>query len=95
MLTEQEAIAQLNEKIAKKQVKASTGRFIAKLKILEDLLNSHQKQINELTDKIKGIESEMLRTRGAISMLLELAAEEEGLLSNNQVIPDKSSSTAK
>jgi len=91
MLTEQEAIAQLNEKIAKKTLKPTTGRYLAKLKFLEEQLKTHQDQIKELTDKITGLESEILRTRGAISMLLELAAEEEGLLTDNQEIPDKSS----
>lgn len=89
MLTEQEAIAQLNERITKKQLKASTERFLAKLKILEDSLNSSQNQIKDLTNKIRELESEILRTRGAISMLLELAAEEEGLL-DNQVTTSES-----
>jgi hypothetical protein len=88
MLTEQEAIAQINERITKKQLKPSTEKLITKLKTLENLLNNDQNQIKDLNNKIRELDAEMLRTRGAISMLLELAVEEEGLL-DNQETPDK------
>lgn len=94
MLTEQEAIAQLNEKIAKKQIKPATMKYLAKIKFLEEQLKTHQNQIKELSDKISGTENEIVRVRGAISMLLELAAEEEGLLADNQENSDKSSTPA-
>lgn len=80
MLTEQEVIAQLNEKLAKKTIKADTAKYTNKLKELETLLNDHQKEMDNLKGKMKKTRAEIQKIRGAISILLELAAESEGLI---------------
>jgi hypothetical protein len=80
MLTEEEALAQLNEKLAKNEIKETTRKYIEKLKILDSMLTKQKASLEELKGKIKLSESEIDKTRGAISMLIELAAEEEDML---------------
>jgi len=80
MLTEQEVLAQLNERLANKTLKANTTKYTNKLKDLEALLNGHQKEIDSLKEKLKKNEAEVQKIRGAISILLELAAETEELI---------------
>jgi CII-binding regulator of phage lambda lysogenization HflD len=80
MLTEQEALAQLNEKLGRNELNENTKKYIEKLKYLNSLLNTQQSAIEDLNKKIQIIEKDIYKTRGAISILLELAAEEEGML---------------
>jgi len=80
MLTEEEALAQLNEKLSKNEIKETTHKYIEKLKILESMLTKQKASLEELKSKVKLSESEINKTRGAISMLIELAAEEEDML---------------
>lgn len=80
MLTEQEALAQLTEKLSKGELSENTKKYIEKLKYLNSLLNTQQSAAEDLNKKIQIIERDIYKTRGAISILLELAAEEEGML---------------
>jgi hypothetical protein len=87
MLTEQEAVAQLNEKISRNIIKPTTKRFLDKIKILQNIILTYENEIKKLEEKKKSIEKDLERSKGAISVLLELAAEDEGMLenlSNNQ-----------
>jgi hypothetical protein len=77
MLTEQEAVAKLNEKIEKERVSKETLRLLNKIKLLQDRLGSETSELNTIREKEKELESEILRIKGAISILLELAAENE------------------
>ena len=79
MLTEQEAVAQLNEKIRTKQIKESTMRYVEKLRNLDSTLVSKQNDIETLLSEIKRLEGTLMTLKGSISTLLDLAAEEEGL----------------
>lgn len=95
MLTEQEAVAHLNEKIAKKDIKQSTSRYLAKIEVLKSRLEQHQAELENHQEAIRRLEMEIQRSKGAISMLLELAAEEEGMLSDVAEPPDNSQDTSK
>jgi peptidoglycan hydrolase CwlO-like protein len=86
-MTEQEVITKLNELIAGNNLKENTAKFVNKIKTLDNQLVSLQNEVKTATDKIKGIETEMIRIRGAISALIELAAEEEGLLAPPEAPP--------
>jgi hypothetical protein len=89
MLTEQEAIAQLNERIKENKVKPATSKYLIKMRILESNLSTKQTEIKELLEKIKQLKAETVRIKGAISMLIELAAEEEGILPELSESSDK------
>ena len=52
MLTEQEAVAKLNEKIAKSDVKSMTKRFLAKIETLQSRLAAQNAEIEELEDAL-------------------------------------------
>lgn len=84
MLTEQEVLAHINDKIAKNQLKETSNKYVEKLKVLQEILQSHQKNIEDYKQKLTTEETQSMRTRGAISILLEMLAEEEGLLVPNQ-----------
>ena len=89
MLTEQEAVAKLNEKIAKSDVKQVTRRFLSKIELLQSRLAAQNAEMDELDRKKKAVEVEIQRIKGAISILLELAAEEEGMLAEVSENTDK------
>ena len=80
MLTEQEVLAVINEKLSKGELAPSTMKYVNKIKILDDLLKEHQISLESLNSKIQIVTFEIQRIKGATSILLELAAEEEGLL---------------
>ena len=80
MLTEQEVLAVINEKIKKGELKPETMKYINKIKALDTLLKGHQESFNRLTSEAQAADLEIQRIKGATSILLELAAEEEGLL---------------
>jgi len=80
MLTEQEAVARLNEKIASKEIKPSTSRYLAKIEALKAILDRQQAELKDLQVREKQVDAEIQRSKGAISILLELAAEDEGML---------------
>jgi predicted RNase H-like nuclease (RuvC/YqgF family) len=80
MLTEEEAVVQLNERVSKNNIKDATKRFLVKIKKLQGNLELYQAEIEKLEKQKKSIEKEVERTKGAISVLLELAAEDEGML---------------
>jgi hypothetical protein len=90
MLTQQEAIAQLNDRIVKSKLKPTSAKLIAKIKFLEEQIAARLLEIKSFSYKIKELENEVLRTRGAVSILLELAAEDEGLLTEDSETLDKS-----
>ena len=81
MLTEQEVVAQLNELIAKNNVKPSTSRYLSKIEDVKSILTQQQAELDSLKNKIKSVEVTIQRSKGAISILLELSAEDEGMLS--------------
>jgi translation initiation factor 2B subunit (eIF-2B alpha/beta/delta family) len=81
MFTEQEAVAKLNEKIAKNNIKPSTSRYLSKIEVLKSLLSKRQAELENLKNAIRASEQEIQRLQGGISVLLELAAEDEGMLS--------------
>lgn len=80
MLTEQEVLAVINEKLGKDELKPSTMRYINKIKVLDNLLKEHQASFKSLTSQAQAADLEIQRIKGATSILLELVAEEEGLL---------------
>lgn len=80
MLTEQEVADAINKKIADKTLKTNTAKYVEKLKVLQGILKTQQDALEELKKKMNSEEEQILRTKGAISILLELSAEEEGLL---------------
>jgi hypothetical protein len=92
MLTEQEVMAYLNEKIAKNELKTGTKKYVDKLKALEEILNTQTASLKESQEKVRVLELDIQRLRGAISVVLEMAAEEEGLLAAE--IPNNSTGTA-
>lgn len=80
MLTEQEALAIINDKIKNNTLKPESEKYINKLKELEDLQNKQQKVKAELQSRLTEISNALHKTKGAISVVLEMAVEEEGLL---------------
>lgn len=82
MLTEQEAVAKLNEKILKKEIKPTTSRYLAKIETLKNILKKQQSDLKDLVARKELLEADIQRSKGAISILLELAAEDEGMLSD-------------
>jgi hypothetical protein len=79
MLTEQEVIAHINSKT---ELKPGTKRLIDKLKLLETAMKEKDAVLEELRRQTKANENDLFRLRGATSVLIELIAEEEGLISN-------------
>ena len=80
MLTEQEVAEVINKKIADKTLKTATVKYVEKLKVLQSILKAQQSALEDLKKKVVSEEEQVIRTKGAISVLLELSAEEEGLL---------------
>lgn len=80
MLTEQEAVAQLNDKISKNEIKPTTKRFLDKIKVLQGNIEQHNEELRKLEEQKKALDKEIERIKGGISILLELAAEDEGML---------------
>jgi len=83
MLTEQEVTAYLNEKIAKNELKPETKKYIDKLMALEKLLTTQVTSLKDMQEKAKALELDVQRIRGAISVVIEFAAEEEGLITKD------------
>lgn len=79
MITEQDVIEYLNEKVAKGELGSTTHKYVVKLKELETLKKMQQNEVDRLHSDLKRAENEMWRIKGAIAAVLELAAEEEGL----------------
>ena len=65
---------------AKGNLKPGTSKYLDKIKALKDILQKGQDDLTELKNSIIALEQNILRTKGAISILVELAAEEEGML---------------
>ena len=84
MITEQEVVKYINEN--KDKMKPSTARFLTKLQSLEDILTKQRAELEEL-------EKAVSKTRGAISMVLEFIAEEEGLLPADDTADNSTNST--
>lgn len=80
MLTEQEVLATINQRIKDKQLSLATSKYVERIKILQSMLKNHQDSIDSLEKKILEEKAEIYRLKGAISILLELSAEEEGLI---------------
>ena len=80
MLTEQEAIAQLNEKIANGTVKPETKKYLDKLAALQSRLEKQISELDKIREQEKQADIEIQRLKGAISILLELCADSEGML---------------
>lgn len=81
MLTEQEALAVLNNKIAKEEIQESTKKYVQKINVMNEIVKTQKASLAEKQAEIVALEKDIQRSKGAISILLELAAEEEGLLS--------------
>lgn len=81
MLTEQEALAVLNDRIAKGELREETRKYVQKLNTMDEILKQQRASLAEKQAEIQRLEQEIQRSKGAISILLELAAEEEGLVS--------------
>lgn len=77
MLTEQEVIAHINQTA---ELKPGTKRLIDKLKLLETAMKEKDAALDETRKQTKLIENDLFRLRGATSVLIELIAEEEGLI---------------
>ena len=80
MLTEQEVLATINQKIKDKQLSPTTAKYVERIKILQSMLKDRQDSVDGLEKKILEEKSEIYLLKGAISILLELSAEEEGLI---------------
>jgi len=89
MSVSQEVIVELNKRIKEDKVKPITNKYIIKIRMLESNLKTKQAKIEELLGKIKQIDNEIVYTDGAISILMELAAEEEGILLKPAELSDK------
>lgn len=77
MLTEQEVLAHLNNT---QNLSAASIKLVNKLKILDATLKNKESSIKDLQKEVKSLEYDSLKIRGAISILIELIAEEEGLI---------------
>lgn len=62
---------------------------------MKSRLEQHQAELESHQEAIRRLEMETQRSKGAISMLLELAAEEEGMLSDVAEPPDNLQDTSK
>jgi len=80
MLTEQEVLAHINNK---KDLKPSSSRLVGKIRLLESALSEKDLGLKDAQRQARIIENDILRLRGAISVLIELIAEEEGLISDS------------
>ena len=89
MLTEQEVVAHLNAKIAEGKIKPSTSRYLAKIQQLKSLLEKQQAELDSMKEEMKKREVDIQRSKGAISILLELAAEDEEMLTEVAETKDK------
>lgn len=83
MVTEQDVVEYLNKSAKEGQkFKESTGKYMKKLQELENLQSVQQEELKSLNLRLRQAESDLMRTRGAISVILEMVAEEEGLMSS-------------
>ena len=55
--------------------------YLAKIEALKAILQRQQSELKDLSNRKEQLEAEIQRSKGAISILLELAAEDEGMLS--------------
>jgi len=94
MITEQDVVDYLNKKVASGDLGPVLEKYVAKLKSLQDMRDGQEDDIASLKTRLEQAESLLLKTQGAISMILELAAEEENLLPPAQK-PNNSSDEAK
>jgi hypothetical protein len=72
-MTEQEIAAKLNEKISNNELSPETNKCLNKIKTLQEKL---EKQYEEM----KKVNEEIIKIRGGISALIELAAENEKII---------------
>ena len=84
MLTEQEAAAQLNNKVSSGEIKPSTKRLLEKIAVLQSRLTTQQTELVKIREMDNKSNIEIQRLKGAISVLLELAAEEEGMIESTE-----------
>lgn len=87
MLTEQEVLAYIN---GKSDLRPGTQRLINKLKLMRQAIQDKDREHKGLQSDIRIVEDDILRLRGAISLLIEMIAEEEGLISELNQNPDQS-----
>ena len=80
MITEIDVIEHLNKKVEADELTPTLKRYVTKIKELENLKKIQEKELAGLKAQIKQVEDSLLKTQGAISVLLELAAEDDGLL---------------
>lgn len=81
MLTEQEMVQHLRDKTNDKTILDETKKYVAKLNAMNDILLKQREGLDVLQSKIAETERNIQQSQGAISMLLELSAESEGLVS--------------
>jgi len=81
MLTEQDVRSFINEKIAKEEdLKETSKKCIEKLKVLDEIIKAQTASLEDMRVKSQDTEQLMRRNLGAVYVLLEMVAEEEGLL---------------
>lgn len=85
MVTEKDVIEHLN-RVARddSSLNPNTRRYVQKLRELEQLQSIQQQELDSLRQNVKNAKEGLQRTRGAISVILEMAAEEEGLFKPSQ-----------
>lgn len=79
MLTEQEAMAYINDGVNKGTLKPGTLRLVDKMRLLNKAKQEKQQELSDIMSRVRAVEDDIVRLRGAISILIELSAEEEGL----------------
>lgn len=91
MLTEQEVMAYINDRVERGGLKPGTMRLIDKMRLLNKAKQEKQQELSNIMSQVRAVEDDIVRLRGAISMLIELSAEEEGLsdIPNNSNTSDQ------
>lgn len=94
MITEKDILEHINSASPENPLKELTRKYLEKLKEFEKIQWSQQEEYKSLQQRSKELEDSMNQTRGAIFALLDLVAEEEGLLSvdSNKVIEEPKNS---
>lgn len=90
MITEQEVLDHINNGLKHNSLKEETKKYTSKLQTLDTRIKDLDGRLEMLRKEEKAIEEEILKLKGAFSMLIELSGESEGLL---EPVPTDTNST--
>ena len=88
MITEQEVLDHINNGLKHNSLKAETKKYTSKLQTLDSRINNLDSRLEILKKEQKAVEEEILKLKGAFSMLIELSGESEGLLKSEPTSTD-------